>query len=217
MRPDPKQALLRTNRLGQSPFSFYDPFLGLPGQPWQAANIPRGDHERHGSIPSWPGLTRPSIIPSKGACEALDARIKSGHDEFARVSTSRSRGALRPSFSKFETAQKQRAQGMPGVWLARSLACKQRKHTSKSPQVHRNDPAFPARLVLTAASCSCVCKIWQNVRTGGSHQPPVAGSEPDRARRPQEPVGERGTGPVSSSTRTVARALSPNRARKGVG
>jgi len=121
-----------------SSFSFYDPFLGLPGQPWQAANIPRGDHERHGSIPSWPGLTRPSIIPSKGACEALDARIKSGHDEFARVSTSRSRGALRPSFSKFETAQKQRAQGMPGVWLARSLACKQRKHTSKvttgSPQ-----------------------------------------------------------------------------------
>src|SRR6185437_12937079 len=31
-----------------------------------------------------------------------------------------------------------------------------------------------------------------------------------------EPVGERGTDPVSSSTRTVAWALSPNRARKGV-
>src|ERR1700749_2485414 len=31
-----------------------------------------------------------------------------------------------------------------------------------------------------------------------------------------EPVGERGTAPVSSSTRTVARASSPNRARKGV-
>lgn len=31
-----------------------------------------------------------------------------------------------------------------------------------------------------------------------------------------EPVTERGTAPVSSSTRTVARASSPNRARKGV-
>src|ERR1700675_3596720 len=34
-------------------------------------------------------------------------------------------------------------------------------------------------------SCSCVRKICQNVRTGGSHQPPVAGSEPVRARRPR--------------------------------
>src|SRR3954453_12211968 len=32
-----------------------------------------------------------------------------------------------------------------------------------------------------------------------------------------EPDGELGTDPVSSSTRTVAWALSPNRARKGVG
>src|SRR6266446_415929 len=32
-----------------------------------------------------------------------------------------------------------------------------------------------------------------------------------------EPEGERGTDPVSSSTRTVAWALSPNRARKGAG
>src|SRR5205814_3136171 len=31
-----------------------------------------------------------------------------------------------------------------------------------------------------------------------------------------EPVTERGTAPVSSSTRTVARASSPHRARKGV-
>ena len=31
-----------------------------------------------------------------------------------------------------------------------------------------------------------------------------------------EPVAERGTAPVSSSTRTVARASSPDRARKGV-
>src|ERR1700676_1117593 len=40
-------------------------------------------------------------------------------------------------------------------------------------------------------SCSCVRKIWQNVRTGGSHQPPVAGSEPVRARRPRACRGAR--------------------------
>src|SRR6202049_3936782 len=40
-------------------------------------------------------------------------------------------------------------------------------------------------MVLRLISCSCVRKICQNVRTGGSHQPPVAGSEPVRARRPR--------------------------------
>src|SRR3981189_3344128 len=34
-------------------------------------------------------------------------------------------------------------------------------------------------------SCSCVRKICQNVRMGGSDQPPVAESEPVRARRPR--------------------------------
>src|SRR5258705_9580113 len=63
--------------------------------------------------------------------------------------------------------------------------------------------------------CSCVRKICQNVGTGGSHQPPVAGSEPVRARRPLEPGGERGTDPVSSSTRTVAGALEPEPSKEG--
>jgi hypothetical protein len=45
----------------------------------------------------------------------------------------------------------QRAQGMPGDQLTRSLACKSKKHASKSPQVRRNIPAFPARMVLTAS------------------------------------------------------------------
>jgi hypothetical protein len=39
-----------------SSFSFYYPFLGLPGQPWQATNIPRGEYERHGSISVMAGL-----------------------------------------------------------------------------------------------------------------------------------------------------------------
>jgi hypothetical protein len=34
---------------------------------------------------------------------------------------------------------------MPGAECTRSLACKVKKHTSKSPQVHRNSSAFPAR------------------------------------------------------------------------
>src|SRR5258705_10498549 len=63
--------------------------------------------------------------------------------------------------------------------------------------------------------CSCVLKICQNVGTGGSHQPTVAGSEPVRARRPLEPGGERGTDPVSSSTRTVAGALEPEPSKEG--
>src|SRR6202140_1226407 len=40
-------------------------------------------------------------------------------------------------------------------------------------------------MALRLMPCSCVRKICQNVRTGGFHQPPVAGSEPVRARRPR--------------------------------
>src|ERR1700694_5376245 len=46
-------------------------------------------------------------------------------------------------------------------------------------------PGIPRAMVLRFPSSSCVRKICQNMRTGGSHQPPVAGSEPVRARRPR--------------------------------
>jgi hypothetical protein len=39
--------------------------------------------------------------------------------------------------------------------------------TPTSIQVQRRQSDFPCAMVLTAASYSCVCKIWQNVRTGG--------------------------------------------------
>jgi hypothetical protein len=39
----------------------------------------------------------------------------------------------------------QRAQGMPGARCTRSLACKIKKHTSKSPRSRRIHPAFPAQ------------------------------------------------------------------------
>jgi hypothetical protein len=48
-----------------------------------------------------------------------------------------------------------------------SLACKNKKHASKSPQVRRNIPALPARMVLTAcfvlfpvSGLSCHRYLW---------------------------------------------------------
>jgi hypothetical protein len=49
-----------------------------------------------------------------------------------------------------------------------------------------------------------------------AHQPPVAGTEPATPQRRQSLVKSEGQLRWSSSTRTVARASSPNRARKGV-
>src|SRR5437868_572018 len=46
-------------------------------------------------------------------------------------------------------------------------------------------------MVLRLTSGSCVRKICQNVRTGGSDQPPVAGSDPVRAQRPRACRGAR--------------------------
>jgi hypothetical protein len=39
---------------------------------------------------------------------------------------------------------------MPDAQCTRSLACKNRKHASKSPRSHRDHPAFPHAMVLTA-------------------------------------------------------------------
>ena len=63
----------------------------------------------------------------------------------------------------------------------------------------------------------CVQKICQNVRTGGSDQPPVAGAEPVAPQKRQKLVQERGTVPVSSSTRIVARAFEPVPSKEGSG
>ena len=56
--------------------------------------------------------------------------------------------------------------------------------THTSIQVQRRQSGLPCAMVLRLIPCSCVRKICQNVRTGGSDQPPVAGSEPVRAQRP---------------------------------
>jgi hypothetical protein len=56
----------------------------------------------------------------------------------------------------------------------------------------RRHSGLPCAVVLRLTSRSCVRKICQNVRTGGSDQPPVAGSEPVRAQRPLSLSGSEG-------------------------
>jgi hypothetical protein len=50
-----------------------------------------------------------------------------------------------PSENRGRRATPRGEQGMPGARCARSLACKSRKHASKSPRSRRNRPAFPAQ------------------------------------------------------------------------
>src|ERR1700694_4313211 len=90
------------------------------------------------------------------------------------------------------------------------------KHTSivaTGPPVH---PAFPHAMVLTASFVLLCPKNLPECANGrfSTNRPSLdlspfvlKGCEPD---------GEPGTDPVSSSTRTVAWASSPDRARKGV-
>ena len=112
--------------------------------------------------------------------------------------------------------RKQRAQGRPGARCTRGLVCKVRtENAHTSIQVQREHPAFPAQwlygllraLVSAKSARMCERAVLTN-RPSLDLIPFVL--------KGREPVGERGTDPVSSSTRTVARASSPNRARKGV-
>src|ERR1700738_4849665 len=72
-----------------------------------------------------------------------------------------------------------RVRAAPAVSCAK---CTEETHTSI--QVQRKHSGIPRAMVLRLMPRSCVQKVWQNVRTGGSDQPPVAGSEPVRAQRP---------------------------------
>ena len=83
------------------------------------------------------------------------------------------------SFALKRGRREDRVRAAPAVSCA---MCTRKTHTSI--QVQRKHSGLPCAMVLRLISCSCVSKICQNVRTGGSEQPPVAGSEPVRARRP---------------------------------
>src|SRR3954451_18300797 len=111
---------------------------------------------------------------------------------------------------------KQRAQGMPGARCARSLACKNKKAYEHSHHGHtgftRHSPrngfnGFLRDLVSAKSGRMCERAALTNRPSLDLSPFVLKGCEPD---------GELGTDPVSSSTRTVAWALSPNRARKGV-
>src|SRR6185437_7966405 len=54
---------------------------------------------------------------------------------------------IAPEVLQTRPLRKSRAQGKPGARRTHSLACEIKKHTSKSPQVRRDNPAFPARVV----------------------------------------------------------------------
>jgi len=109
---------------------------------------------------------------------------------------------------------RKRAQGMPGEGLTHGPPANKnaggRNHRFSRIIRHSLRGGFNAYGVLL---CPQNLPEW---RTGGSHQPPVAGSEPVRAQRPESLSGSVGQIRCSSSTRTVAWAASPNRARKGV-
>src|SRR5205085_8799756 len=90
------------------------------------------------------------------------------------------------------------------------------KHTGTDYRYSQDIPALPAQWfggllrALVSAKSARMCE-----RAVLTNRPSLDLSP--KCSKAIEPVGERGTGPVSSSTRTVARALSPYRARKGVG
>ena len=63
-----------------------------------------------------------------------------------------SRGSSCPSCAGRVSLNNREGTGKAGCLGAPAASrAKNKKHTSKSPQVHRNNPAFPARLVLTAS------------------------------------------------------------------
>src|SRR3954469_21746074 len=116
-------------------------------------------------------------------------------------------------------SENQRAWGMPGARCTRSLACKMgREHTSIVTVGSPDQPGIPARngvngflrdLVSAESARMCERAVLTNR--------PSLDLSPFVLKGLGEPDGERGTDPVSSSTRTVAGASSPDRARKGAG
>ena len=60
-----------------------------------------------------------------------------------------------PEFCMNPSAQKQRAQGMPGARCTRSLACEIKQSTpAQSPQVQTDSTGIPRAMVLRLISCS---------------------------------------------------------------
>src|SRR3954449_10055060 len=123
---------------------------------------------------------------------------------------------MRPSFAnnypRKRGRRECRVRDAPAVSRAKSG-----KHTRSSPQVHRSNRHSPRNgfngllrdLVSAESDRMCERAVLTNR--------PSLDLSPFVLKGLGEPDGERGTDPVSSSTRTVAGASSPDRARKGAG
>ena len=137
-------------------------------------------------------------------------RVRQAHPGMTKINamgikdtTPPSRDTLRPSFAN-SSAQKMRAQGSR-VRAAPAVSCaKGSKNTrSRAYRFTGSSPAFPAQWfygllrALVSGGCARMCgRAVLTNRPSLDLSPFVLEG--------QEPAGERGTGPVSSSTRTVA-------------
>jgi len=70
----------------------------------------------------------------------------------ASLTRAHSRGAKAPEWCMNFRAESKRAQGMPGAWCARSLACKNWKAHEHSHHGHTGSPGIPYAMVLTVSS-----------------------------------------------------------------
>jgi hypothetical protein len=93
-----------------------------------------------------------SILPA-GVMDSGFVLRTPRNDDACTATASRSRRGFRASFALTSRPLLMEGavlppggeQGMPGARRARSLACKGRKHASKSPRSRRKHPAFPAQ------------------------------------------------------------------------
>jgi hypothetical protein len=85
----------------------------------------------------------------------MDCRVKPGNDRKQRLDSSHaftfSLRDPRPSDAPFRPPQNQRAQGMPGAWRTRSLACKSKKAHERSHYRFTDNAGIPCTMVLTAS------------------------------------------------------------------
>jgi hypothetical protein len=74
--------------------------------------------------------------------------LHSSNGDLFAAATSRSRGAMRPSFASIAALDKnKRAQGKPGARCTRGLACNRAQKTHTSIQVQRRQSGLPCAMV----------------------------------------------------------------------
>ena len=154
---------------------------GILDRPPSRAMTVEGEADREWSVIARSEATKQSILPFCGAMDCFASLAMTGID---MVSRSRGADSARVVL-EFSAPTKSEGAGKAGCWLAPAVSCAiSARKTHTSIQVSAGASGLPCAMVLRLMPRSCVRKICQNVRTGGSEQPPVAGSEPVRAQRP---------------------------------